>query len=145
MSSDLKREKGFTLIEIVLVLAIAGLIMIIVFLALSGAEKNRRDLTRKQDNARLLSQLESYASNNAGNYPTAWSQAGNPFAPSYLPTNWDDPSTGQPYTEGQWSDGTGQLGTCDSSDIGTVFVAINGRAVTTRMCLEQGYQDLTNN
>ena len=33
----LKDKKGFTLIEIVLVLAIAGLIMVIVFLAVGGA------------------------------------------------------------------------------------------------------------
>jgi prepilin-type N-terminal cleavage/methylation domain-containing protein len=46
-----QKEKGFTLIEIVLVLAIAGLLLVIVFLAVSGAQKSRRDSQRKNDNA----------------------------------------------------------------------------------------------
>jgi prepilin-type N-terminal cleavage/methylation domain-containing protein len=57
VSNLLKKEKGFTLIEIVLVLAIAGLLLVIVFLAVSGAQKSRRDTQRKNDNARLLAQV----------------------------------------------------------------------------------------
>lgn len=68
MSNLLKKEKGFTLIEIVLVLAIAGLLLVIVFLALQGAQRSRRDQQRKQDAATALAAMESCASNHDGQY-----------------------------------------------------------------------------
>lgn len=100
MSNLLKKEKGFTLIEIVLVLAIAGLILVIVFLALSGAQKSRRDTQRKTDVGRIASQLEQYASNNNGAYPTTAAQL-TTFTGTYLfaggATDYQDPSTGGNY------------------------------------------------
>jgi prepilin-type N-terminal cleavage/methylation domain-containing protein len=68
VSNLLKKEKGFTLIEIVLVMAIAGLILVIVFLALQGAQKSRRDNARKHDAARMLAAVESCAGNQNGSY-----------------------------------------------------------------------------
>ena len=68
MSNLLKKDKGFTLIEIVLVMAIAGLILLIVFLAVQGAQKSRRDGARKQDAARYLAGVESCAANHGGQY-----------------------------------------------------------------------------
>jgi prepilin-type N-terminal cleavage/methylation domain-containing protein len=70
VSNLLKKEKGFTLIEIVLVMAIAGLILVIVFLAVQGAQKSRRDQQRKTDAARMLGAVEQCASNRQGNYAT---------------------------------------------------------------------------
>jgi prepilin-type N-terminal cleavage/methylation domain-containing protein len=83
----LSNKKGFTLIEVVLVLAIAGLIMLIVFLALSGAQKGRRDTARKSDAGRIISAMEQYASNTSGTYATAALPA------SYL-SNIKDPTSG---------------------------------------------------
>lgn len=68
MSNLIKKEKGFTLIEIVLVLAIAGLLLVIVFLAVQGAQRSRRDSQRQQDAARMLSAIEACAANNSGAY-----------------------------------------------------------------------------
>jgi prepilin-type N-terminal cleavage/methylation domain-containing protein len=62
----LKKDEGFTLIEVVLVLAIAGLILVIVFLAVQGAQRGRRDTERKNAAARLLAAAEQVASNTAG-------------------------------------------------------------------------------
>jgi prepilin-type N-terminal cleavage/methylation domain-containing protein len=62
-------SRGFTLIEIVMVLAIAGLLLVVVFLAVSGAQRNRRDSQRKTDLGRIASQIEAFASDNAGCYP----------------------------------------------------------------------------
>jgi prepilin-type N-terminal cleavage/methylation domain-containing protein len=67
VSSLLKKDKGFTLIEIVLVLAIAGLLLVIIFIALNGAQKSRRDTARKNDAARALAALENCASNGGNN------------------------------------------------------------------------------
>ena len=71
MSNLLKKEKGFTLIEIVLVLAIAGLILLIVFLAVAGAQKSRRDTQRKSDASRVAALVLQLASNANGTLPTA--------------------------------------------------------------------------
>ena len=70
-----KEEKGFTLIEIVLVLAIAGLILVIVFLAVQGAQRSRRDTQRKSDASRALAAVESCASNNSGLYANCLTNA----------------------------------------------------------------------
>lgn len=90
-----QNNKGFTIIEVVLVLAIAGLIFLIVFLALPQLQRSRRDTQRKNDAGRALAALESYAGNNNGNYPTVaqWPT----FVTAYL-TNaggvFGDPTTG---------------------------------------------------
>lgn len=141
MSNLLKKEKGFTLIEIVLVLAIAGLLLVIVFLAVSGAQKSRRDTQRKNDNARLLAQLESYASNNNGAYPGNGGEQ-NTFTGSYLPSNFKDPSDGADYGV-NWVGG-GALNGCAAGNEGNAYIQVNGRQVTVRMCLEQGFQDVKN-
>ena len=64
-----RKQEGFTIIEVVLVLAIAGLIFLIVFLALPQLQRSRRDTQRKSDAGRIVAALESYAGNNNGNYP----------------------------------------------------------------------------
>lgn len=70
MRKQLNKEKGFTIIEVVLVLAIAGLIFLIVFLALPQLQRSRRDTQRRGDAGKVLSALEAYASNSNGQYPT---------------------------------------------------------------------------
>ncbi len=65
------KKQGFTIIEVVLVLAIAGLIFLIVFLALPRLQKNRRDTQRKTDLGTILSQLEQRAGNSQSTYPVA--------------------------------------------------------------------------
>jgi prepilin-type N-terminal cleavage/methylation domain-containing protein len=63
-----QQKAGFTLIEIVLVMAIAGLILVIVFLAVEGAQRSRRDQERKTDAGRMLAAAEQCVSSNQGNY-----------------------------------------------------------------------------
>lgn len=46
-------KKGFTLIEVVLVLAIGGLIFLLAFLAFQQVSRNRRDTQRRSDVARM--------------------------------------------------------------------------------------------
>lgn len=64
-----KKTKGFTIIEVVLVLAIAGLIFMMVFLALPALQKSQRDTQRKNDLSRIVTQITNYASNNRGKIP----------------------------------------------------------------------------
>lgn len=64
-----QKEKGFTIIEVVLVLAIAGLIFLMVFIALPALQRSQRDTQRKNDVSRIMTQLTSYSSNNRGQIP----------------------------------------------------------------------------
>ena len=62
-------KDGFTIIEVVLVLAIAGLIFLMVFIALPALQRSQRDTQRKRDTDRLLAAIQSYQSNNLGRLP----------------------------------------------------------------------------
>lgn len=64
-----KSEKGFTIIEVVVVLAIAGLIFGIVFWALPNLQRSNRDSSRRTIASNVLANLDQYASNNNGQYP----------------------------------------------------------------------------
>jgi len=64
-------KKGFTIIEVVLVLAIAGLIFIMVFTALPALQRGQRDTVRKNDVSKVLAAINSYQSNNRGQAPQA--------------------------------------------------------------------------
>ena len=62
--------KGFTIIEVVLVLAIAGLIFLMVFIALPALQRSQRDTQRRDDMSRFMSSIQNYQSNNNGKVPT---------------------------------------------------------------------------
>lgn len=53
-------KKGFTIIEVVLVLAIGGLIFLMVFIALPALQRSQRDTQRKDDLARFMSATIEY-------------------------------------------------------------------------------------
>lgn len=60
------RESGFTIIEVLIVLAIAGLIMVVVFLAVPSLQRNSRNTARDSDAARVLAAVTNWVSNNNG-------------------------------------------------------------------------------
>ncbi len=60
----MKTEKGFTLIEIVLVLAIAGMIFAATFVAVPNLLASERDARRREDMARFVTQLKNFQTNN---------------------------------------------------------------------------------
>ena len=66
-----KQEKGFTIIEVLIVLAIAGLIILIVFLAVPALQRNSRNTQRKNDVSSLVGAVQEYMNNNNGKTPTA--------------------------------------------------------------------------
>lgn len=57
------QQKGFTIIEVVLVLAIAALIFLMVFIALPALQRNQRDTARKSDVGVVASAVTNYTSN----------------------------------------------------------------------------------
>ena len=59
-----KQNKGFSIIELVLVLAIAGLIFLMVFIALPALRRSQQDMGRKNDSSTVVSAIGTYRSNN---------------------------------------------------------------------------------
>ena len=71
MSKKLSRkEQGFTIIEVLIVLAIASLILLAVFLAVPALQRNSRNTSRKNDIAAVLGAITEFESNNNGAVPT---------------------------------------------------------------------------
>lgn len=68
-TSQTKKEKGFTIIEVLIVLAIAGLILLVVFLAVPALQRNARNTQRSTDAGNILSSLSEYVGNNNGQLP----------------------------------------------------------------------------
>ncbi len=61
---NINDKKGFTIIEVVLVLAIAGLIFLMVFVALPALQRSQRDTARRNDMSRVDTSLIQYQTNN---------------------------------------------------------------------------------
>ena len=64
-----QEKKGFTIIEVVLVLAIAGMIFLMVFIALPQMRRNQRDAERKDDMMLFAEALKKFQTNNRGALP----------------------------------------------------------------------------
>jgi prepilin-type N-terminal cleavage/methylation domain-containing protein len=70
-----KDQKGFTIIEVLIVLAIAGLILLIVFLAVPALQRNSRNTQRKTDIGRIGSAATTVIANSNGNVATGLTRA----------------------------------------------------------------------
>lgn len=72
-----KPLKGFTIIEVMIVLAIAGLILLVVFLAVPALQRSQRNSARKSDASRIAASVIDYVSNDpTGALPTTAAQCG---------------------------------------------------------------------
>lgn len=63
--------RGFTIIEVMIVLAIAGLIMLIVFLAVPSLQRSSRNTQRKNDVSAVAAAIANYIDNNGGSVPAS--------------------------------------------------------------------------
>ena len=70
------KQKGFTIIEVLIVLAIAGLILLVVFLAVPALQRNSRNTQYRNESSRLLSTTTEFVNNNNGTLPAASTCAG---------------------------------------------------------------------
>ncbi len=85
-------QKGFTIIEVVLVLAIAGLIFLMVFIALPALQRNQRDTQRRTDLSRVQTAIQNFQTNNRNKLPstdTLEDNGADGFINSYLTAGGD--------------------------------------------------------
>lgn len=140
------KEGGFTIIEVMIVLAVAGLIMAIVLIAIPQLQRSQRDSARQDVVNRVLVEMGNYAGNNNGKYPI--SDLSN-FTSVYLAdVDIDNPGTGVPYTldiktaDNQDPDNENQMSihpsaTCDGEDpLGTTTNTAS-RTLVLRINLER--------
>lgn len=71
-----RKQEGFTIIEVLIVLAIAGLILLIVFLAVPALQRNSRNTQRRNDVAQILGAVTEYTNNNNGSLPASSANPG---------------------------------------------------------------------
>ena len=69
MKAAKNRSHGFTIIETMIVLAIAGVFFLIVFEAVPALERSSRNNQRKQDVQTILQQVSHYELDNSGDVP----------------------------------------------------------------------------
>ncbi len=93
-------NKGFTIIEVVLVLAIAALIFLMVFIALPALQRGQRDTQRKNDIGRVQTAINNYQSSNRNAIPPLATVAqGTAFIAAYL-----TPAAGDKFTDPDGTD-----------------------------------------
>lgn len=63
-------NSGFTIIEVMIVLAIAGLIMLIIFLAVPALQRSSRNTQVRNTAANILGGVDEFENNNNGQPPT---------------------------------------------------------------------------
>lgn len=127
---NINSKKGFTIIEVVLVLAIAGLIFLMVFIAWPALQRSQRDTQRRDDMSRFLSQLAQYQTNNGGSTPAPNKEAYNAFVADYLTLNgkdqFKDPTSNETYYVGSVIDCWNQTCTpkSDEADAGWGWIRL---------------------
>lgn len=89
-----KNTEGFTIIEVLIVLAIGGLIMLIVFLAVPALQRNSRNTQRRNDVSSLLGAYAEEINNNNGTVPASCSgTSGTCFVKNIKLSNYDNATT----------------------------------------------------
>lgn len=120
-----KKEQGFTIIEVMIVLAIAGLIIVVVLIAVPQLQRNQRNEARRSILGRISSEINNYAGNNNGRLPVANTAAG--------PRNLGNPRSDEGffgrYLDCQSASGSGAVANCgiDINDPRTSFPVGTGQ------------------
>ena len=120
-----KKSDGFTIVEVMIVLAIGALILLVVLLAVPALNRSKRNTQRKEDVSALLGGINEYITNNAGSLPPDAASITSLAKLSYY-----DPST-----EVNYATSTTAVTTAPGTDPNVVYIRTyakcNGNAVAT--------------
>ena len=89
-----KKESGFTIIEVMIVLAIAGLILVVVLIAVPQLQRNQRNSARQAILGRISTEIGNYIANNNGRVPTTQADLDSVRNRYLSNVNIEDPSSG---------------------------------------------------
>ncbi len=87
-NKQITQRKGFTVIEVALVIAIAGLIFLMVFVALPGLRALQRDTQRRENMTAFIEAIKKYQQNNRGALPTGTPTTVGGVAESAVDNTW---------------------------------------------------------
>lgn len=119
-------QKGFSIIEVLIVLAIAGLIMLIVFLAVPALQRNARNSGRSSDAQKFAAAVNQCLSNNNGVRGNCDDLTGGAGVPAGAGVSWDS------------ANDAGQLTTAPSPQ--TTIATLGSAANTTTMTWGFGFR-----
>jgi prepilin-type N-terminal cleavage/methylation domain-containing protein len=95
MAMNISTRKGFTLIEVMTVVAIIGLLSTFIFASMSEAQRRSRDAKRLADIKQVQNALELYADEHGGAYPLVPTsfvfQLASSLVPNYIRVLPEDP------------------------------------------------------
>ncbi len=127
----MKNTRGFTLIEILIVIAVVGIMISIATFAYTTAQKKTRDSRRQSDLKALQSGFEQYYTDNSGVYPTICSDLAT--TTTYMPNGMPkDPKTATAYTD------TTDWYNCSASSYCVCAALESGSNATTDCTGDQG-------
>ena len=147
MKKLLKDQKGFTIIEVMIVLVIAAVIILIVFLAVPALQRNARNNQRKSDAARISAAVSEYTNNTNGSLPTTWGNIkpylGNMAFYTTLPADAatiTNATANQTVTNADTAPAVALSGTCQTSgvNLGTAAVSSQARQFVVLYKVESG-------
>lgn len=114
------KSEGFTIIEVMIVLAIAGLIILVVLLAVPALQRNSRNTALKNDAAAIAAAVSEYSSNYNGATPSSVTQSDSEVTIG----NGTNSSTAKVQA------GTSVVTTTPGSDPGTLYVRVGQKCTS---------------
>ena len=111
----LKKNAGFTLFELLIVIAIIGVLVSLGTASYTSAQKKSRDGRRQSDLKAIQNAFEQYYADNSGSYPATCNAAGI-LSVTYLPSGFPrDPKSGVYYYTAGTSGGITIGNSCSAS------------------------------
>jgi prepilin-type N-terminal cleavage/methylation domain-containing protein len=125
-----RKESGFTIIEVLIVLAIAGLILLVVFLAVPALQRNSRNTQAKNAASAILGAVSEYTNNNNGALPNTAAVSGTTVTLSDSTTTTETQATAK-IQGGYAVNATGTMPTTPGTFVLSFAHTCNGNAFST--------------